>query len=43
MAVSTTMKSGTFKEPPKEKMYRLYKNFNKHSFNDAPKTELDNY
>ena len=36
------MKSGSFKAPPKKKMYRSYKNVSIDTFNDILKINLDN-
>ena len=33
--ISTIMKSSSFKGPPKKKIYRSYKNFSIHTFNDT--------
>ena len=40
--ISTIMKSGSFKRPPKKKVYRSYKNFSIDTFNDTLKINLEN-
>ena len=39
--MSTIMKSGSFRSPPRKKVYRSYKNFDFECFNTALKTKLD--
>ena len=39
--VSTIMTSGSFRGPPRKKMYKFYKNFDFECFNITLKTKLD--
>ena len=40
--ISTIMKSGIFKGPPKKKIYRSYKKFDHECFSNALREELEN-